>query len=449
MMDDATASSRVSGLNWVDRWVAPFEGPMTIALKAVAANPGPPRKTLRRLLKNPFATTTGLGLVRLAIGERLVGHDVGALIVSRSVARLLPNLTDLATQTRLRICTRCLDEGALPYFLQFPAFECCPVHGAPLLEACPSCRRATSPYWLTPTDLDVTLACQGCRRPFSEAWAAATYHLDWDPCQHAAAAHHRVHAGLQALNRDYRPLDWGRTGPWFADSDARNLQAVVMACAAQEIVPGMIPVPDRAKTLSLRTCSLHSRWEIRQNETSLEQATELFGALRCVDHLIERVGRKVQVDTGLSAGACGGRHDVAASESDRVAWADSLARELWRQQMWQISKDIPRQMPWWAMTSWYPVDESRSTRPHFDSVLPLTLREWGRVARWELLCHIEAARRLYHPEHELGDDCLAWLDYARRRLVKTHGFLAASNMAAFAAASEEKWATRFVCALPN
>ncbi|MBS0449050.1 MAG: hypothetical protein JSR59_24265, partial [Proteobacteria bacterium] len=347
MKDDATASSRVSGLNWVDRWVAPFEGPMTIALKAVAANPGPPRKTLRRLLKNPFATTTGVGLVGLVMGERLVGHEVGALIVSRSVARLLPNLTDLATQTRLRVCTRCLDEGALPYFLQFPVFTRCPVHGVPLLEACSSCGRGTSPYRLAPIDLDVTLSCQGCRRPFSEAWAAASYHLDWDPHQHAGEAHQRVHATLQALNRGYRPLDWGRTGPWFSDVDARDLQAIVMACAAQEVLPGgMVPVPDRAKTIALRTCSLRQGWEIRKNETSLAQATEVYGVLSGVDQLIERAGKRVRADARPSAAACGPRHHVDAYKSDRLAWADSLARELWREQMWLIAKDIQRQMPW-------------------------------------------------------------------------------------------------------
>lgn len=423
---------------------------MTIALKAIAANPGPPRKTLCRLLKNPFATTTGLGLVGLTTGERLVGHEVGALIVSRSVAQMLPNLTDLATQTKLRICTRCLDEGALPYFLQFPIFSCCPVHGAPLLEACPSCRRATSPYRLAPIVLDVTLACQGCRRPFSEAWAAASYHLDWDPHRFAGEAHQRVHAALQALNRGYRPLDWGRTGPWFPDIDARGLQATVMACAAQEVVPGsMIPVSDRAKTLVLRTCSLRPCWELRENESSLSRSTEVLGVRRGIEHLIERANMKLPAHAHRSAAAPVPREDVDAYESDRLGWADSLARELWREQMWQTAKDMPRQMPWLAMTSWYPVDETQSIRPHVDSALPLTSREWVRVARWVLLCHIEAARRLYFPEHDLGDDCLAWLNYARRSQANARGLLAGSDMAAFALVRGQRCGTHLVCALPD
>lgn len=449
MKSDAATASRVSGLNWVDRWAAPLEGPLTIALKAVAANSGPPARTLRRLLKKPFATTTGLGLVGLVTGESLVGHEVGALIVSRSVAQLLPNLTDLATQVSLRICMHCLDEGALPYFLQFPVFKCCPVHGVPLLEACPSCGRANSPYRLAPIDLDVTLTCQACGRPFSQAWAAATYHLDWDPHQYVGEAHQRVHAALQAVNRSYRPLGWGRTGPWFADIEARDLQATVMSCAAQKVVPGsMIPVPDRAKTLALRTCSHWSRWEIRKNDTSLAQATEVYGVLRRVDSLIERAIKEVRADSRLSGAGCCLQHAGDSNELHRLAWADGLAREFWRQQMRQIAKDIQRQMPWLAMASWYPVDESLSIRPHFDSALPLSSREWGRVARWGLLCTIEAARSLYHPEHGLGEDCLAWLNYTRRRQAMAHGLLAGGNTAAFAWLNGQGCGTHLVCALP-
>lgn len=201
-------------------WTAPLEGPYTQVAKIALVNALDPRALCellfgRKLLPSSFAELHGRSFINGIWAAATTRGAAGRAVLPGFLTQLCGGwATAIAGDARLRLCRTCADVGYQSALFQIDALSACPLHGEPLIDACPHCRMPTPRYALSTEAFLTPMLCPACGNGYGRAWNGTADFSSWTgPGDMGPLL--RLAAQLQSWQ--YFQLEWPSVSSWTDD----------------------------------------------------------------------------------------------------------------------------------------------------------------------------------------------------------------------------------------
>ncbi len=244
------------GLVGCQLWTSPLEGAFTRTAKIALVNALDPRALCellfgRKLLQTSFADVHGRSFLNSIWAAPKAQGATGRSVLPGFLTGLCGGLaTAIAGDARLRLCCSCADAGYQSSLFQIDALSTCPIHGEPLIDACPHCNAPTPRYALSLEAFLSPMQCTACGVGYGRAWNGTADFESWTgpgdvrPLQ-------RLKRCLQSWQSFQ--LEWPDASNWVDDPSAEPaVSRRVHVFHALMTLTGT--VPDARSRVMARTC---------------------------------------------------------------------------------------------------------------------------------------------------------------------------------------------------